>query len=75
MRPSLDGEIGLGIEAHAKNDNCEEAGDIARKLPVLPLSGLARWWRSPAEEVAVGSLLVTWTGPSARTIPASPCSE
>lgn len=58
MGPGLDCEIGLGVKADAEDDNCEEAGDVAGELPILPLAGLSRRRRGPAEEVAVGALLV-----------------
>lgn len=67
MGPSLDGEIRLGIEADAEDDDCEEAGDIAGQFPVFPFAGLARWWWGPVEEVTLGVLLVARTGPAART--------
>lgn len=67
MSPSLDGQIRLGLEANAEDDNREEAGDVARQLPVLPLASLTRWWWGPIEEVALWSFLVAWSGPSART--------
>ena len=63
--PGLDGEIWLGVEADAKDDDGEEAGDVAGELPVLPLAGLARRLRSPVEEVALRPLLVARRGPAA----------
>lgn len=67
MGPGLDGEIGLGIETDAENDNSQEAGYVARQLPVFPLPRLPRWRWCPVEEVAVWLLLVTWARPSAWT--------
>ncbi|KAF2289428.1 hypothetical protein GH714_036133 [Hevea brasiliensis] len=37
VRPGLDGQIGLGIQPNTKDHNGQEAGDVARELPVLPL--------------------------------------
>ena len=42
MGPSLDGEIGLGVETDAEDDDGEEACDVARELPVFPLARLSR---------------------------------
>ena len=36
MGPGLDREIGLRAEADSENEDGEEAGEVARKLPVLP---------------------------------------
>ncbi|GMN54813.1 hypothetical protein TIFTF001_023941 [Ficus carica] len=63
--PGLDGEIGLGVEADAENDDGEKAGDVAGELPVLPLAGLARRRRRPVEEVTLRPLLVARRGPAA----------
>ena len=76
MRPSLDGEIGLSIEADAEDDDGEETGDVVRELPVLPFSGLSWWRRGSIEKVTVGSFLVPGACPSAWPFsPASPCTE
>lgn len=65
VSPGLDGEIGLGVEADAEDDDGEEAGDVAGKLPVLPLARLPRWqWRS-VEEVSLRPLLVPRARPPA----------
>jgi hypothetical protein len=67
MSPGLDGEIGLGVEADAEDNDGEEAGDVAGQLPVLPLARLARWqWRS-VEEVSLRPLLVPRARPPARS--------
>ncbi|KAL4355260.1 hypothetical protein GQ457_06G025110 [Hibiscus cannabinus] len=68
MSPSLDSEIGLGVESDTKDDDCEEACDVARQLPIFPFTGLAwrRW--DPVEEVTIGALLVTGSRPSAWTV-------
>lgn len=63
MSPRFEGQVGLGIEAYAKDDDGEEAGDVAGQLPVLPLPRLPRWWWSAVEEVAVRPILVAWTRP------------
>ncbi|XP_048426470.1 uncharacterized protein LOC125470846, partial [Pyrus x bretschneideri] len=65
--PSLDGEIGLSVEADAEDDDGEEAGDVAGELPVLPFTRLTWGERGPIEEVAFGSFLVARAGPPART--------
>lgn len=65
MGPGLDGQIGLGVEADAEDDDGEEAGDVAGQFPVLPLAGLAWRRRSPVEEVALGVFLVAGSGPAA----------
>lgn len=57
VRPRLNGEIRLSVEADAKDHNSEERGYIAGKLPVLPLARLARRWWSSVEEVPVGPFL------------------
>lgn len=67
MGPGLDGEIGLSVEADAKDNDGEEAGDVARELPVLPFSSLAWGQRGPVEEVTFRLLLVARAGPPART--------
>ncbi|GMP85598.1 hypothetical protein CsSME_00038690 [Camellia sinensis var. sinensis] len=59
-----DGEIGLGVEAESADDDCEKAGNVARKLPVLPLPPLPRRQRSPLKEKAVGPLLVRCCPPA-----------
>ena len=66
MGPGFDGEIGLGVEADAEDDDSEEAGDVAGELPVLPLAGLARGRRGPIEEVPLRPLLVAGARPPAR---------
>lgn len=66
MGPGLDGEIGLGVESDTEDDDGEEAGDVARQLPVFPFPRLTRWWWGPVEEVALGFLLVTRAAPPAR---------
>lgn len=66
MGPGFDGEIGLGVEAHAEDDDGEEAGDVAGELPVLPLAGLARGRRRPVEEVTLGPFFVARARPPAR---------
>ena len=43
MGPGLDGEIGLGVESDTEDDDGEEAGDVARQLPVFPFSRLTIW--------------------------------
>lgn len=65
MGPGLDGEIGLGIETDAEDDDGEEAGDVARELPVLPFTGLAGRERGSVEEVAFGVFFVAGAGPAA----------
>uniref|UniRef100_J3MU93 Uncharacterized protein n=1 Tax=Oryza brachyantha TaxID=4533 RepID=J3MU93_ORYBR len=40
VRPGLEGEVGLGVEADAEDDDGEEGGDVAGQLPVLPLPRL-----------------------------------
>ena len=54
MGPSLDGEIGLGVEADAEDDDGEEAGDVVGELPVLPFTRLTWGERGPIEEVVFG---------------------
>lgn len=66
--PGLDGEIGLGVESDAEDYDGEEAGEVARELPVLPLSRLSGRRRDAVEEVPVGPLLVARGGPPARTV-------
>ncbi|KAK8712077.1 hypothetical protein V6N13_147329 [Hibiscus sabdariffa] len=68
MSPSLDSEIGLGVESDTKDDDCKEACDVARQLPIFPFTGLARRRRDPVEEVTIGALLVTGSRPSAWTV-------
>lgn len=57
MGPGLESEIRLGVEAHAEDDDGEEGGEVAGKLPVLPLPRLTGRRRRPIEEVPVGPLL------------------
>ena len=64
--PGLDGEIGLGVESDTEDDDGEEAGDVARQLPVFPFPRLTSWWWGPVEEVTLGFLLVTRAAPPAR---------
>lgn len=67
VSPGLDGEIGLGVEADAEDNDGEEASYVAGQLPVLPLARLARWqWRS-VEEVSLRPLLVPRARPPARS--------
>ncbi|KAL0671726.1 hypothetical protein Bca4012_034430 [Brassica carinata] len=66
MSPSLDREIRLRVEPHAEDDDREEARDVAGKLPILPFPRLPRRRRSAVHEEALGTLLVAWSGPSAR---------
>lgn len=66
MGPGLDGEVGLGVEPDAEDDDGEEAGDVARKLPILPLAGLTRGRRGAVEEKALGSFLMARACPAAR---------
>ncbi|KAK8588796.1 hypothetical protein V6N12_023210 [Hibiscus sabdariffa] len=68
MSPSLDSEIGLRVESDTKDDDCEEACDVARQLPIFPFTGLARRRWDPVEEVTIGALLVTGSRPSAWTV-------
>lgn len=68
MGPCLDRQIGLGTEANPENNNGEEASDVARQLPILPLSRLSRRRRSPAEGKPFGLILVSGAGPSARPV-------
>ncbi|KAG5552401.1 hypothetical protein RHGRI_010468 [Rhododendron griersonianum] len=63
--PGLDGEVGLGVEAHSEYDDGEEAREVARELPVLPLPRLPWRRRRSVEEVAVWAILVAQRlGPS-----------
>jgi hypothetical protein len=57
VRPGLDGEVGLGVEPDAEDDDGEEGGDVAGQLPVLPLARLPGRRRRPVEEVPLGLLL------------------
>lgn len=66
MSPSLDREIGFGVEPHAEDNDREEASDVARKLPILPFARLSRRRRSAVHEVSLGPFLVTRRGPAAR---------
>lgn len=66
--PGLYGEIGLGVEPDAKDDDGEKAGQVARELPVLPLPRLPGRRRDAVEEVAVGPVLVARRGPAARAV-------
>lgn len=68
MGPSLDGQIGLGVEPNAEDYDCEETGDVAGEFPVLPFSGLAWRWGCSVHEVSVGLFLVARGCPSARPI-------
>ncbi|KAK5787274.1 hypothetical protein PVK06_041927 [Gossypium arboreum] len=68
MCPSLDSEIGLGVETNTEDDDGKEARDVARQLPIFPFTGLARRWRGPVEEVTIGSFLVTGRRPAAWTV-------
>lgn len=67
MSPCLDGEIRFGIETNTEDDDGEEASDVTRQFPIFPFASLTRWEWGSVEEVAVGSLLVTWTRPPAGT--------
>lgn len=67
MSPSFDGEIRLGPEANAKDDNGEECGHIARKFPIFPFSRLPWWCWSPVEQVAIRPILMTGTRPATWT--------
>ncbi|CAK9172530.1 unnamed protein product [Ilex paraguariensis] len=82
--PGLDGEIGLGVEPNAEDDDGEEARDVAWQLPVLPLPRLTWWWQRSVQKIAVGAFLVAGSGPPAWAISATssdakggaqPCSE
>ena len=68
MCPSLDSEIGLGVETNTEDDDGEEARDVARQLPIFPFTGLTWWWWCPIEEVTIGPFLVTGRRPPAWTI-------
>lgn len=63
--------IGLGSEAHSENNNSEGVGNIARELPVFPLSRLTRGRRGAAEGEAFWAILVPWGCPSAGTLSAA----
>lgn len=63
--PGFDGQIRLGVEADAEDDDGDETGDVAGKLPVFPFARLARWRWGPVEEVALGPLFVARGGPAA----------
>lgn len=67
MGPGLDGEIWLGVETYSQDDDREEAGDVARQLPIFPFAGLAGRQRCSIEEVAIRPLLVPRRRPSAWT--------
>lgn len=67
MGPGFDSQIGLGVEPNAEDHDGEEAGDVARELPVFPLARLAWGRRGPVEGEALGPLLVARAGPAART--------
>ena len=71
MRPGLDCEVGLGVEADAEDDDGEEGGDVAGKLPVLPLPRLPRRRRRAVEEVPLGPLLVARRRPPPRALAAT----
>lgn len=66
MGPGLNREIGLRAEAYSEYDDCEEASEVARQLPVLPLPRLSRRRRRPVEGETFRPLLVARTGPAAR---------
>lgn len=70
-RPGLDGEVGLGVEADAEDDDGEEGGDVAGQLPVLPLPRLPRRRRRPVQDVPVRTLLVPRRAPPARPVVAA----
>lgn len=72
MGPGLDGEIGLGAEADAEDDDGEEPGDVVGELPVLPPPRVTRRRRRACEGVAVRALLGPRARPSARSLPTSP---
>jgi hypothetical protein len=57
VRPGLEGEVGLDVEAGAKDDDGEEGRDIARHIPVLSLTRLLDGRRRPAEGVPLGDLI------------------
>ena len=40
VRPGLDCEVELGVEADTEDDDGEEGGEVAGQLPVLPLPRL-----------------------------------
>lgn len=74
MGPSFDGQIRLGVESNTENDYGEEAGDVARKLPVFPLARLPRRRWCPVEEDSL-RWNVTGTRPTARPAGAAASSS
>lgn len=72
VRPGLDGEVGLGVEANAEDDDGKEGGDVAGQLPVLPLARFPRRRRRPVEEVPLGALLVPRGRPPPGPLAAAP---
>lgn len=69
--PGLESEVGLGVEADAKDDDGEEGGDVAGKLPVLPLPRLPRGGWQPIEDVPLGPLLRPRARPPPSPLPAA----
>jgi hypothetical protein len=71
VRPGLDREVGLGVEADAEDDDGEEGSDVTGKLPVLPLPRLPRRRRRAVEEVPLGPILVPRRRPPPRALAAA----
>jgi hypothetical protein len=71
VRPGLEGEVGLGVEPDAEDDDGEEGGDVAGQLPVLPLTRLPGRQRRPVEEEPLGLLLVPQRRPAPGPIAAA----
>lgn len=68
VRPGLEGEVGLGVEPDAEDDDGEEGGDVAGELPVLPLARLARRRRRAVHRVPLGPHLVAGRRPPAPAV-------